>query len=136
MTATTKFTYFIPQSVLNQVQPLLDDSLRKNGATFAIPDNQIPKSIEFNGSGRLDGNGKLVLTATKAASICGTGTLTIDPQFTATGSGATGSGATATGSYRIVFPDKLTFNVLGRQITSAGTCNDLPLRTGTLSMSR
>ncbi len=129
--ASLQATFFLQDSVVAAVQKVIDDGLRANNVGSAIPDNQAPVSILFNGSGQLDGSGKLVLTSRKTVDVCGTAILTIDPTFTSDGTTTSG-----VGTYQITFPNTLTIVVRGRTFNPAGTCNNLPLRSGTLNLIR
>lgn len=131
-------TFYLQPSVVKSVQDAIDKGLRDNNVGNQIPNNQVPQNIVFNGSGNIDGNGKLVLTSKKSVSICGTATLTVDSNFVATGTAQSG-----TGNYQIDFPNDLTVNIRGRKISVKAspngtpfTCNNLPLRVGTVAFSR
>lgn len=129
--ATSQFTYFLPQSVIDTVQEQIDDGLRSGGAASEISRNQLPKSIEFSTTDQADANGKVVLTSSKIVNVCGLATLRTDATFVASGLSARGAG-----NYEISFPDNLTLTVFGRQISTDGSCNNLPLRSGTVSLTR
>lgn len=131
--ATFQTTFFLQPSVVSAVQKAIDDGLNNAGFGSAIPDNQVPQSIAFAGSGQLDGNAKVVLISKKSVDVCGTATLTISPNFASNVGFPAGSGS---GSYEITFPDSLTIKVRGRTGTVNGTCNNLPLRKGTVVYTR
>ena len=135
---TLQTTFYIQPSVVTSVQAAIDAGLRSQNVGFASPDNQVPSTIVFSGSSRLDSSGKLVLTTTKSVSVCGTATLTIDPTFSSNGTSSSG-----TGNYQITFPPNLVAKIRGQEFpirtTPSGTvltCNNLPLRTGTVTFTR
>lgn len=129
--ASLQTTYFLQTSVVKAVQTAIDNGLTNAGYAGAIVDNQVPSNIDFTGTALLDGSGKLVLTSRKKVDICGTATLTIDSTFTSNASGQNGQG-----NYKITFPDQLTLRVRGRNVERSGSCNNLPLREGTVSFTR
>ncbi len=128
--ASLQTTFFLQKSVVDAVQAAINKGLTDAGYVRAIPNNQVPSSIAFTGSGQVDGNGKLVLTAKKTVNICGEATLTIDPTFAS--NGTTSSGA---GTYQITFPNNLVIELSGKRPV-AGTCNNLPLRSGSVTFGR
>lgn len=128
--ASVQTTFFLQKSVVDAVQVAVNKGLTDAGFARAIPNNQVPSSIAFTGSGQVDGSGKLVLTARETVDICGAATLTIDPTFTSNGAAFTGAG-----SYNITFPNNLTIELNGKRPV-AGTCNNLPLRSGTVTFTR
>lgn len=132
---TFQTTYYLQPSVVTAVQAAIDKGLRDNNVGSAIGDNQVPANISFAGSGQLDSNGKVVFTSKKSVDICGTATLTISPTFTIDGTTPSGQG-----TYEVTFPNQLTVRVSGRDYhpepTTGGvvfTCNNLPLRSGTVT---
>lgn len=127
---TSQFTFFLQPSVVTQVQAAIDSGLTSAGFASAIPNNQVPSNIPFSTTGRVDGNGRVVFTSTRDVSVCGTATLTLDTTLPRT------SGAMSQGNYNITFPNNLTIRVSGRSVAVEGTCNNLPLRTGTVEFTR
>lgn len=129
--ASLQTTYFLQPSVVKAVQSAIDRGLTDAGYAGATVDNQVPSSIDFTGTGILDSSGKVVLTSRKKVNICGTATLTIDSAFTNNAGKQSGQG-----NYKITFPNNLTIEVRGRKIERSGSCNNLPLREGTVSFTR
>ena len=136
--ASLQARFFLQPSVVTAVQKAIDDGLRSNNVGGSIPDNQVPQNIAFAGSGQLDGNGKVVLTSRRSVDICGSANLTIDPTFTAKGTSTLG-----TGTYQITFPNTITVVVRGQKFSpkpqTGGvpfTCNNLPLRSGSVTFTR
>ena len=129
--AALQTTYFLQSSVVKAVQAAIDNGLTNAGYAGAIADNQVPSNINFTGTGILDGSGKVVLTSREKVNICGTATLTIDSNFTNGASGQSGQG-----NYKVTFSDHLTLVVKGRKVDRSGSCNNLPLREGTVSFTR
>lgn len=130
-TATTQFTFFLQPSVVTQVQAAIDSGLTSAGFASAISDNQVPTSIEFAATGQVDGSGRAIFAATRDVSVCGTATLALDSTLSSTAGTEAG-----TGNYNLSFPDNLTLRVRGRSVAVEGTCNNLPLRAGTIAFSR
>lgn len=129
--ATSQFNFFLQPSVVSAVQQAINTGLTDAGFASAIPDNQAPANIQFSGNGQLDGNGRLMLTSIRDVSVCGRATLTLDSTLSSA-AGATGG----QGTYNITFPDNLTIRISGRNISVGGTCNNLPLRAGTVVFTR
>lgn len=136
--ASLQTTFYLQPSVVSAVQAAIDQGLRDNNVGSEIPKNQVPADISFTASGQLDGSGKVVLTSKQTVSICGTATLTVDPTFTSNGTTSGG-----TGTYQITFPNNLVAKVRGQSVEifrdrngNPLTCNNLPLRTGTVAFTR
>ncbi len=125
--ASLQTTFYLQPTVVTDVQKAIDAGLRDAGYAAAIPDNQVPATINFTATGLLDGSGKVILKSTKDVDICGRATLTLNPTFA---SGATGT--TAAANYEITFPNNLFIELRGKREIS-GTCNNLPLRAGTVT---
>ncbi len=128
--ATTQFTFFLQPSVVTQVQAAIDAGLTSAGFASAISANQAPANIPFSTTGRVDDNGRVVFTSTRDVSVCGPATLTLDTTL------PSASGATSQGNYNISFRNNLTIRVSGRDVAVEGTCNNLPLRSGTVEFTR
>ncbi len=135
---TLQTTYYLQPSVVTAVQTAINNALTGAGYSSAISDNQLPQNIAFTGSGQIDSNGKVTLTAKKSIDICGTATLTVDPTFTTDGTTTSG-----TGTYQITFPNNLVARVRGREVEikddgkgNVLTCNNLPLRSGTVTFTK
>ena len=133
--ATGTATFFLQTSVVTRVQSLIDKGLNDNGVGSDIPNNQVPANIQFDFSKNLDSSGKVVLTSTESVKVCGSATLTIDSTLSANGSGIA--------TYRITFPPRLTLKIRGRDFplnppegTPPLTCNNLPNRIGTVTLTR
>ena len=130
--ANTQFTFFLQPSVVSQVQQAINTNLTNFGYASAIPNNQVPASIPFSGTTQVDGSGRTVLTTRTDVSICGRAVLTLDSTF----SNASGT-SVGRGTYTITFPDHLIARISGTNVdVKEGTCNNLPLRAGTVTFNR
>lgn len=128
--ASLQTTFYLQPTVVKAVQKAIDDGLTNAGYPSAIRSNQVPSTIAFTGTGLLDSNGKVVLTSRKDVDICGRATLTVDPTFVVNANGQ----KSGTANYQISFPNNLTISLRGNREVS-GTCNNLPLRTGTVTLA-
>ena len=132
--ANGQFTFFLQPSVVSAVQAAVNKGLTDAGYADEIRNNQVPASITFAPSGQVDGSGKVILSQTltsrASVSLCGSARLTLDSTLIPN---TTGGVAAGQGTYNIQFADKLEGRVRGRQFDVEGTCNNLPLRAGTVS---
>jgi hypothetical protein len=130
--ASGTFTFYLQPTVVKNVQTEIDKQLTSYGIAGDIRNNQVPSTIPFNLVKGIDSTGKAVFTATSKVKVCGTGTLTVDSTFLATGGGS--------GTYTLTFPNAFTISARGsdRQVALKDNiaCNNLPLRTGTVTFSR
>ncbi|PQV63664.1 hypothetical protein B1R32_1093 [Abditibacterium utsteinense] len=129
--ASLQATFFLQPTVVNFYQKKINDGLTKAGYAGAISDNQIPYSIDFISTGQLDGNGKTILESRQKVDVCGTAILTLDSTF-APNSGTSSS----VGNYKITFPDNIFVEVAGTKVKRKDTCDNLPLRLGTVTFAR
>lgn len=129
--AALQTTFYIQPSVVTGVQNRINEVLNARGYGFAIGDNQFPSNITFSNVGQLDSSGKVVLTSRNIVNVCGPATLVVTPTFTQ--SGAT---TAATGTYQLTFEGNAIIKVRGRTGDAGYSCNNLPLRTGTVLFTR
>jgi len=128
--ATSQFTFFLQPSVVSQVQAAINTGLTDAGFAGAISNNIVPASISFNATSRVDGSGRVVFTSEQDVNVCGRATLTLDTSLPNT------AGASGQGTYNIAFPNTLIIRAGGQNNRVEGTCNNLPLRAGTVVVTR
>ncbi len=133
--ANSQFTFYLQKKVVDAVQAVVNKGLTDEGYADEISNNTVPQTIQFNVSSLVDGSGKVLLTQTLTSranvSLCGSAQLTLDSTLTSNAGSASGQG-----TYNIQFAPRLTVRVRGRNVDVSGTCNNLPLRVGTVTYAR